>query len=137
MAWSLLPGIVAEPDPPLPHLISPLLSSGLTCRSIEELFHRIISGVLVCQDQFKAADDLNSIITKRSLLYSHNPFIFFGVGLNAVRYAIETQSEALAMMIPSYFFSSFPLCENLPQYRPRCHLPTLASPSSCLSLGLS
>ena len=83
-----------------------------------------MSSVLRCQLHYES-DDHDAIITSRTALYSHNPHIFFGVGLPIVRYAIETQSESLAMMIPSYFFSSFPLCETLPQYQPRYHLPTM------------
>jgi hypothetical protein len=102
-------------------------------RSLEELHRKIMSGVLRCQSRFESSD-LDAIIVSRSSLYPHNPFIFFGVGLHIVRYAIETQSECLAMMIPSYFFNSFPLCETLPHYQPRYHLPTMVPPSPSVLL---
>jgi hypothetical protein len=83
-------------------------------------------GVMTCQRQFFPHDfDLDSMVLNRYQLYHHNPYIFFGVGLNLVRIALETQSESLAMMLPAYFFSTFPFFETLPQYKPKYHAPTM------------
>lgn len=86
-----------------------------------------MAAVLLCQKQPSIPSietRLESILALRQKLYSQNPYIFFGVGLKIVRYAIETQSESLAMMFPAYFFSTYPLCEQLPQYKPCYFLPT-------------
>jgi hypothetical protein len=56
--------------------------------------------------------------------FGHNAWDFFGIGLDVVRYALETRSECLAMTAPAVFFDSLPNHEIPPQYKPRLHLQT-------------
>lgn len=91
-----------------------------------------MNAVFLCQKSSLALIEPNSasVFSSKSTTYSQNPYIFFGIGLKTVRYALETQSESLATILPSYFFSTYPLCENLPQYKPRVYLPSIVSISS-------
>lgn len=88
-----------------------------------------MSAVFLCQKSLSFATESNvgTMVSSKSISFSQNPFIFFGIGLKIVRYAIETQSESLAMILPSYFFSTYPLCENLPHYKPRFYLPSIVN----------
>lgn len=52
--------------------------------------------------------------------------LFFGIGQELVRFAIESQPEALAMMVPQLFFAEYPMSDQFPVYRPRFHLPSKA-----------
>jgi hypothetical protein len=81
--------------------------------------------VRACNEEtIGAQSDVCSTNTRTRLM---SPAIFFGFGVDTVRYALELQPACLAAIMPTYFFSTYPMCSSLPSYRPRFHLPTLVS----------
>ena len=134
------------PRPQFVVAVSDEAESLIVASSIEECYLQIVSKVKECNSQMwpnmldylrlgasglkgTKACTVNSVIAS-----NYNPDLllaraahFFGLGIDLVRYALETQSEALAAIVPELFFAEYPRGQNgellFPAYRPRFYLP--------------